>query len=279
MTEVAVNNWEEFEERVKGLHEGRSSRLESGGPKPSHFLFRGQENSSWNLSTTLERAGREGMWYRHYFELISRIHPEIQSCGFGRWSIRIPPDFDKSLSFQTINSGQTPNQEEYSYMVFLRHHGFPSPLLDWTRSEYVAAFFAFRKPNSDSVAIYVYQQTPEGFHASGSDRPFIKVLGHYVETIRQHFLQQCEHTICLNWTNQLHFARHEEVFAPPTTQACRPSLFQQDALWKFVLPAAERIKVLKRLEAHNLNGFSLFATAESLMDTLALRELLLRKQQ
>src|SRR5579871_975887 len=32
----------------------------------------------------------------------------------------------------------------YDYMAYLRHHGFPSPLLDWTRSPYVAAFFAFR---------------------------------------------------------------------------------------------------------------------------------------
>jgi len=50
----------------------------------------------------------------------------------------------------------------YSYLAHLRHNGFPSPLLDWTQSPYVAAYFAFARPQGEQVALYVYcEQTKE----------------------------------------------------------------------------------------------------------------------
>jgi hypothetical protein len=52
----------------------------------------------------------------------------------------------------------------------------------------------------------------------------------------------------------------------------------QDLLWKFNIPTSERLKVLKFLDAHNLNAFSLFGSEESLMETMALRELEFREK-
>jgi hypothetical protein len=46
----------------------------------------------------------------------------------------------------------------------------------------------------------------------------------------------------------------------------------QDVLWKFVIPAKKRLKVLTQLDKYNLNAFSLFDSEESLMETLAFRE-------
>lgn len=42
---------------------------------------------------------------------------------------------------------------------------------------------------------------------------------------------------------------------------------------EFNLPTSEKWKVLKYLDAHNINGFSLYGSEEGLMKTLVIREM------
>jgi hypothetical protein len=155
----------------------------------------------------------------------------------------------------------------YAYLVYLRHHGFPSPLLDWSRSRYVAAFFAFRHQlQGKRVAIYAYLASTDGTRHSSSDRPSIEALGPYVKSHPRHVLQQCEYTTCSRYhMGEWRYASHEQVFefGEPT----------QDLLWKFTLPASLRLDVLRRLDEANLNAYSLFPTEEALLEATALREL------
>ena len=60
------------------------------------------------------------------------------------------------------------NADEYgAFLNLIQHHGYPTPILDWTYSPYVAAFFAYRrKPNEDTdngdqatkVRIHIFDQ-------------------------------------------------------------------------------------------------------------------------
>jgi hypothetical protein len=261
MHEVSVNSWEEFEQQLKELRcrEGDSA---------SRLLFRGQEQSSWSLATTLERNDKAEMSFGQYYGFISKVRPQIECFTGNVWTIPEYPEvealvkeFDEfSLG---LSSGRMP---AYSYMVHLRHHGFPSPLLDWSRSPYVAAYFAFSKADDKSdgkVAIYVFSEA--AFKLGGNRMPFIHRFGPYVKTHRRHFLQQSEYTICFFFDTQWRFEQYDKVFSSNRQQ--------QGNLWKFIIPSAQRLKVLKLFDEYNLNAHSLFDSEETLMETLALRVL------
>lgn len=263
MQSIDVGTWDDFEQEVRRLRADQRQRSRKASAK---FLFRGQSNADWRLTTTLERTRQEPWSLLAYFRLVSKVHPQVESFTNSKWSVPDVPSYERWLAeYDTV---MPVNYPAYDYLVYLRHHGFPSPLLDWSRSVYVAVYFAFRHVStSERVSVFAYVERPEGMKGYSSGEPCIWGLGPYVRTHRRHFVQQSEYSICLVRKEQWRYASHEDAFARNDTR--------QDLLWKFTLPASERLSVLQHLDEHNLNALSLFGTEESLMETMSLRELYL----
>ena len=259
MKEIDLKCWEEFEDHIDYLFAVKGHFKEVENRTYGTPIFRGQANASWELESTLDRVFKRDVGIEEYFKTIQNVRPAVISITGKEWNI--PDNFDdKPFALQG-----------YDFMVYLRHHGFPSPLLDWTQSPFVAAYFAFRSyenRNDGKVALFSYASYLEvGMIFDLEDKePTIHQLGSHVMSHERHYAQQCRYTICTIKTdgNPVYTSHKHSIEKGKTGNV---------ELVKYILPTSERGKVLRKLERMNVTAFSLFGSEESLMETLAYQQI------
>ena len=83
-------------------------------------LFRGQESANWKLETTLERFQKRNFKMCDYYGIIRAVNPAVASLTEKSWKLTETDNTDEKGKSITPPLG-------YEFMVYLRHHGFPSP--------------------------------------------------------------------------------------------------------------------------------------------------------
>jgi len=129
------------ESKIQGQQMGWSDfKSHIASISKSSFIFRGQQKP-WSLCTSFHRRGRYRM-SEFTGKDVKQLHQRLSAITSHFFDLTIP---DQNGAFFNL----------------LQHHGYPTPLLDWSHSPYVAAFFAFRDwpinyDGDDFIRIYVF---------------------------------------------------------------------------------------------------------------------------
>lgn len=269
MEEINVTSNEEFMMRLRKTLNQWSIGSNYQPIAPSTILYRGQPNSDDKLETTLERSSniisaRDYLSIclrsNSYFEAeVERKYDDISRSKIEEWA-------------STIDRAVILDLPWMDYLTYLRHHGFPSPFLDWTQSLHIALGFAFfdesrtTSQHDKMRSVFLFIERPSRIKGGSFGEPEIRQIGPYIKTDKRHFLQQSNYTICYKRVeNDINFCKYDSVVNKFGDNS-------QDLLYKYNIPESERGKIIHLLFSMNITPYSLMPSKESLMKTLWLKE-------
>lgn len=260
-----LTTWNKFEEKLGELEAKHREWQNSSKQSVFDLLYRGQRKSCWRLETTLDQRvkGRK-ISLEEYYKIIHTMKETIEKHTNKSWDIPTPEAYQKWLKKQEGILKEDP--PDFGYMTYLRHHGFPSPLLDWTFDPYIAAFFAFKKTDNETkyVSIYILQEWVVGDNYVSTWTPNFYLLKGNPSTNMRHSSQKSQYTI---YTYQ---EDDELIYYTPHDKITDHEEYVPNMLLKFNIPSTERLKVLKKLATRNINYSSLFGSEESSDNDIAI---------
>lgn len=221
------SSWKNFKDIV-------GNSIESG----KKFYFRGQADSSWRLKTTYHRSSEgKGIEMKNYLtEIMYDVNYQVSS--FDK-----PVDLSNSVEFG-------------SFLAKLQHHGFPTPLLDWSLSPYIAAYFAFKgvvsSPSStDSVSV------------------FIMDIGQWMTDLKPiNDLLGSESFLCdfvPYATGNPRMSRQMGVTTITNVSDLQDFIMSKGQyLWKYDMPVSERNVVMRELDLMGINDRTMFPDFDGL---------------
>lgn len=217
MNVVEVNNWSEFREYFSKEH------MNSYG-----FLFRGHADADWLLESTLTRFGKE---------LTGGLSPEIlEGKQLENFRLRI----------RGLRGDNPPELKDTELWSLGQHYGLCTPLLDWTDSPYIAAYFAFEQAsscNADKRSVFIL------------DRAKLKDQLQSIREFDLEFIQPVKDE------NPRLIAQSGSFTKIPTAYSLEKWLEKFDLgdyLTKIVIPGACRSDVLNELRLMNIVGTTIY---------------------
>src|SRR5258708_6059967 len=90
MKQIDLKTWDEFENHIARLARERSDRKSVTDFYISEYLFRGQSDSTWSLTTTLERFTGRLLTLEEYYRILRATKPQVETFSGATWD-GVPP--------------------------------------------------------------------------------------------------------------------------------------------------------------------------------------------
>jgi len=248
------------------------------------WCFRGQRDARWVLNTSLDRAVRRDVSapnVRGYYHL--EREPESRELLF-RF---------QQQAHQYI--GGLPASDDWgSWFALMQHHGVPTRFLDWTKSSYVALYFAFEEePPEEGCALWAIdlgwleerarKLLPPATSGWGDFRERAEyvnglLLGNAQEVVilpvsplqlDARMVAQQGFFLC-KLSHEVHFSLVLMRMMMHPMRSEKPDLPDRPVVRKLVLKKSLRIEFLKNLREVNIHRASLFPGLDGFGQSLRL---------
>jgi len=260
MEEISINSWTEiiewFETNVTPKQDVTSSSIQ----------FRGQADASWKLVPSLTRL------------ILNDEDSILKASGY---ESHTKNDFVEQVHLLDSKMIYDLQNDPHSMLFDMQHYSCPTRLLDWSRSPYVALYFAVSELLSSDGALYVWDWRVYNFNHklfysilppkngddvfSFTDHNIIEILFSTKPNERA-ARQQGSFSISNNIIKS-----HDDIITELSKNVKRSS-----GLYKLTISSELKLDFLERLKTMNITPLSLFPGLDGLGRSI--KELLLIRQ-
>lgn len=250
---VTLNDWSDFKAFTDELSD--------------NWVFRGQESKEWELMNAIERTD--------FIHLYKGVETDFVA------------EFQRGARNYLTNDALPTHLIEW--LALMQHHGAPTRLLDFSKSPYIAAFFAYEQCATDAenhIAIWainihflkqraaeVIQQYYPNEMKSSNNVVNEKLFESIFFNNRDSFIFPVE-----PFRMNRRYSLQQSIFVS-TANSYQPFMQQlgfigsdiSHAVIKMELPARQQKEVIRNLQRMNLNRASLFPDLDGYAASLRLR--------